>query len=80
MKRLTNEQWKIVLANVEETGEEIEVTWLDAVPFDKNGNPTGEVYEWVLNVDCELLEDGFQTEEEAYERLREVEKLVDDSQ
>lgn len=74
-QRLDKEAWKNVWRNVKETMEEekaegnpdymffdIEVTWLDGSD------------EWVLNVDCELLEDGFKSEEEAQERLNFVQK------
>ena len=56
MKRLTQEEWSTVLSNVGD-GEGIEVTWLDGSD------------EWCLNVDCELLEDGFKSEKEAQDRL-----------
>jgi hypothetical protein len=59
-ERLTKEQWEIVISNIEESGESIEITWLDGSD------------EWCLNVDCELLEDGFKSEREAMNRLIEI--------
>lgn len=47
----------------------IEVTWLDAVPFDKDGKPTGEKNEWVINCGEYVIADGFETEKEASEML-----------
>lgn len=44
---------------------EMETTWLDAVPFDKDGNPTGEKNEWIINREEFIIADGFKTEEEA---------------
>jgi hypothetical protein len=44
--------------------EEMEVTWLDAVPFDKDGNPTGEVNEYIVNRGSYVIADGL-TEQEA---------------
>lgn len=29
--------------------EPLQATWLDAVPFDADGNPTGEVNEWIIH-------------------------------
>jgi hypothetical protein len=42
--------------------EEMEATWLDAVPFDRYGNPTGEVNEWVVNRGSFVIADGMQSE------------------
>lgn len=48
---------------------EMESTWLDAVPFDKDGNPTGEKNEWVINREEFIIADGFETEAEANKLL-----------
>lgn len=74
--RLNIDTWKNIFRNLEEIGEEVEVVWLDAVPYDKNGKPTGEVNEWVLCNETELFEDGFKTEQEANERLRHLESII----
>jgi hypothetical protein len=49
--------------------EPMEVSWLDAVPFDKDGNPTGEVNEWVVHRGEYVIADGFDTELEAEQLL-----------
>ena len=64
MTRLTIKEWANVLRNMEDEGDEVEVLWLDGTN------------EWVLCWDCELFEDGFESEEEAQARLDEVEKKV----
>lgn len=64
MVRMSINEWKTVLGNLYAEDESVEVVWLDG----------GD--EWVLCHDCELFEDGFETETQAYQRLREIEKLV----
>ncbi|QST02471.1 hypothetical protein IMZ31_23770 (plasmid) [Pontibacillus sp. ALD_SL1] len=76
MKRLNTEEWCHILRNLEEEGQEVEIVWLDAVPFDGDGHPTGEENEWVLCFGTELFEDGFRTEREAEERLEEIKRTV----
>lgn len=49
--------------------ERLEASWLDAVPFDKDGNPTGEKNEWVIHVGSYVVVDGIETEREAEELL-----------
>jgi hypothetical protein len=63
MQRLDIETWKNIFRNLKEDNEEVEVIWLD------NGRGSEDNNEWVLCFDCELFEDGFQSEEEATERL-----------
>jgi hypothetical protein len=64
MKRLTDEQWVIIFNNLHEDNEEVEIVYLDT------NNEYG------LCFDCELFEDGFQTEKEAQERLNELENRL----
>lgn len=73
--RLTLEEWKNIFRNLQEEGENVEIIWLDAVPHDAYGNPTGEVFEWVLCHGCEIFEDGFEAEKEAQERLDYLENI-----
>lgn len=68
MKRLPLENWKNIVRNLEEEGEEVEVLWLDNV---------GAPGEWVLGFDCELFEDGFTSDIEAEKRLEEIYKLLE---
>ena len=66
MGKLSFEEWKAIITNVneydedDEFGNEIEVLWLD------------DTDEWVLCHGYELFEDGYKTEEEAWERLKEI--------
>lgn len=66
MEKLSFEEWKTIITNVNECGEddefgnEIEVLWLD------------DTDEWVLCYGYELFEEGFKTEKEARERLKEI--------
>lgn len=64
MRRMTQIEWATVLHNVreDEDCEGVEVTWLDGSD------------EWCLNVEYELLEDGFKSEKEAQDRLDYVEQ------
>ncbi|UXQ88881.1 hypothetical protein Thu_265 [Bacillus phage Thurquoise] len=64
-------EWKNILRNLAEEGEEVEVLWLDNV-----GTPS----EWGLGFDCELFEDGFKTEAEAEARLEDIYKQLEDSE
>ncbi|AEW47310.1 hypothetical protein BCB4_0077 [Bacillus phage B4] len=79
MERLTFEEWKNVFRNVEDINRELreegldeeplEVTWLEGditLPYDNS--------EYVISSGCEVIEDGFNTREEAQKRLDEVEK------
>lgn len=68
--RLTLEQWETVLENLKEFNEEIEVVWLESCLA--NGDD-----EWVICSDCELLEDGFDSEEEAWQRYEEILTLLE---
>lgn len=60
MKRLTLKEWKIIIENLQAENLEVEIVWLDSDD------------EFVLCHDCELFEDGFQTEEQAYSRLEKI--------
>ena len=66
MEKLSFEEWKTIITNVnecdknDEFGNEIEVLWLD------------DTDEWALCHGYELFEDGFKTEKEAWERLKEI--------
>ena len=60
---LTDFQWQNVFSNLEK-GEELEVLYLDGTK------------EWAICTEFELLEDGFKTENEAYERLGEIENKL----
>lgn len=66
MEKLSFEEWKTIITNVnecdgnDEFGNEIEVLWLDGTD------------EWALCHGYELFEDGFKTEKEAWERLKEI--------
>lgn len=53
--------------------ERLEATWLDAVPLDKDGNPTGEKNEWVINVGNTLIDDGYNEEQEALDVIDMIE-------
>ena len=66
MGKLSFEEWETIITNVnecdenDEFGNEIEVLWLD------------DTDEWVLCHGYELFEEGFKTEKEARERLKEI--------
>ncbi|AMO25844.1 hypothetical protein Blue_021 [Bacillus phage Deep Blue] len=61
-------EWKNVLRNLSEEGEEVEVMWLESTN------------EYVLCHECELFEDGFNTEAEAEARLEDIYKQLEDSE
>ena len=61
MIRLSIEEWKNILNNLNENDEEVEIIYLDDV---ENGG------EYCLSFDCEFFEDGFLTENQAYNRLQ----------
>lgn len=65
---LSLSEWKDVLRNLSEEGEEVEVIWLESTN------------EYVLCHESELYEDGFKTEEEANARLEDVYKQLADSE
>lgn len=65
-KRLNDDVWVNIFRNNEEDGEEIEVVFLD------NGTGTDN-NEWGLHTGDELFEDGYNSEGEAEDRLRELE-------
>lgn len=67
MQRLSMDTWNTIFKNLAEEDEEVEVVWLDEV-----GGPG----EWVLCFECELFEDGFETEQEAQKRLDYLEKTL----
>lgn len=66
MKRLSFEEWKTIIVNVnecdenDEFGNDIEVIWLESTD------------EWVLCHGYEVFEDGFKTEKEAWQRYNEI--------
>ena len=66
MEKLSFEEWKTIITKVnecdeyDEFGNEIEVLWLD------------DTDEWVRCYGYELFEEGFKTEKEARERLKEI--------
>ena len=68
--RLTLEQWETVLENLKEFNEEVEVVWLEGCLPNGDG-------EWVICDDCELIEDGFKSEEEAWQRYEEILTLLE---
>lgn len=61
-------EWKDVLRNLSEEGEDVEIQWIESSD------------EWVLCHECELYEDGFKTEEEANARLESIYKQLEDSE
>lgn len=63
-KRMTLTQWVNVFRNMNESGRDFEITWLDS------GN------EWVINCDEELFEDDFNSEDRACDRLDLVKSAV----
>ena len=65
MTRMTLTEWKIVLNNLKEENQDVEILWLD------------DTDEWILCHDCEIFEDGFATENQAYEYLNYIKKKVD---
>lgn len=67
-QRLPDSVWVNIFRNLAEDGEEVEVTWLD--PGDASEG------EWCLHFEDELFEDGFASEEEANDRLDELEKKL----
>lgn len=79
MERLSFERWKDVFRNVEDINkdlraegleeEPLEVTWLEGditLPYDAS--------EYVISSGCEVIEDGFNSREEAQKRLDEMER------
>lgn len=60
MKRLSLKEWQVIINNLQAENLEVEIVWLDS----------GD--EFVLCHDCELFEDGFQTEEQANSRLEKI--------
>lgn len=71
MTRLSIEEWKIIIENVKECdpqdefGNEFEVLWLDSTD------------EWALCHGYEMFEDGFATEQEAWQRYEEILTLIE---
>lgn len=65
-------EWKDILRNLSEEGEEVEVIWLEGDGIAPS--------EYVLCHDCEVFEDGFKTEEEANARLEDIYKQLEDSE
>lgn len=62
-KRLSTEEWKTILSNLDED-DEVEIVWLDT---------TGdEPSEWCLCFDTEMFEDRFVSEKQANDRLVEI--------
>ncbi|QFP93416.1 UNVERIFIED_ORG: hypothetical protein Xoosp15_151 [Xanthomonas phage Xoo-sp15] len=61
-------EWKDVLRNLSEDGEEVETQWLESTN------------EYVLCHESELYEDGFKTEAEANARLEDIYKQLEDSE
>lgn len=61
-------EWKDVLRNLSEEGEDVEIQWIESSD------------EWVLCHECELFEDGFKTEEEANARIEDIYKQLSDSE
>ncbi|UJF36552.1 hypothetical protein [Paenibacillus hexagrammi] len=68
MIRLRREVWENIFRNTAEANEEVEAVWLD--PGDSSEG------EWCLCCDCELFEDGFQSEKEAMDRLAYLEQAI----
>lgn len=71
MKRLTLKEWATIIENIkewnesEQLGNEIEVLYLESTD------------EYVLCLECEIFEDGFKTEAEAWQRYDEILKLLE---
>ena len=65
MANMTLTQWAIVLNNLKEENQEVEIVWLDGTD------------EWALCHDCEIFEDGFVSEYQAYDYLVDIEKQVE---
>jgi hypothetical protein len=65
-KKLSMEAWENIFINTQESGEDIEVVYLDNV---------GEDSEWCLCCGEELFEDGYKTEDEAQKRLEYLESI-----
>ena len=68
--RLTLEQWETVMGNLKECNEEVEAVWLEGCLANGDG-------EWAICNDCELFEDGFDSEEEAWQRYEEILTLLE---
>ena len=72
MNKLSNEEWITIFENVtscdekSEYGNEIEILQLDSTN------------EFILCYGCEVFEDGFTSEDEARQRLEEIEQMVHD--
>jgi len=65
---LSLSEWKDVLRNLSEEGEEVEIVWLESTD------------EYVLCHESELYEDGFKTEAEANARLEDIYKQLEESE
>lgn len=73
MTKLSTEQWELIMLRIqtadneihEEFGESVEIIWLDSTD------------EWALVYAYDIFEDGFKSEEEARERLKEIEKELE---
>lgn len=75
MKSLSNEQWENIFRNISEMEEESAYgdEWVTVIYLDPM---TESDSKWGLAHDEELFEEGFETEEEAQQRLNELEKLL----
>lgn len=72
-QRLSDEQWKIIFGNLKDMDPEDyydgDVSWVEILRLDGT-------QEYVLAFGEELYEDGFETEREAEDRLRELENRL----
>lgn len=81
--RLNGASWKQVWKNVAEIQEQDEAQGFDPMEHEVQavwleGDPSkGLPEEWVIASGEEMLEDGFSSEEEAEQRLREVEQFME---
>lgn len=64
MQRLDITTWKTIFSNLKENNEAVEILYLDGTK------------EYVLCFNTELFEDGFQTENEAIQRLEHIESMI----
>ena len=73
MERLSLEQWKVILNNLQNMSEEEyydgEVSWIEVLWLDGSD-------EWCLCFGEEMFEDGFKTEKEAQDRLNYLEQTI----
>lgn len=67
-QRLKDSDWVNIFRNLAEDDLEVEVTWLDSGDSSEG--------EWCLHFEDEMFEDGFASEQEALDRLYELEQRL----